>query len=152
MSAASSTLTGCDQSRKRCLPGAKLSEPRPTKMVCRGVGAGGLVFPGFIEMPEHLRGSAAVQNDYDTYKEFLRVLQELRALRESIQQQIARAVKEALDHDRMVRFCKRFDHAMALPASPLTEDELLARHLDRAITMPSCPDMDLDELEDPAAD
>lgn len=52
----------------------------------------------------------------------------------------------------MDRLCQHFDYAMVLTMSLLTEDDLLSRHLDRAITMPSGPAMDLDELEDLATD
>ncbi|SPJ80409.1 uncharacterized protein FTOL_08801 [Fusarium torulosum] len=149
MGAVLSTLIGYDQSLKRCLPDAELSEPRPNEMVCRGFGASDLAFPGFAEMPELAEDSAV---DHDTYNKFLQILQEQRTLREWLQQQIARAAEEALDNDRMDRLCQHFNRVMVLPPSPLTEDDLLSRHLDRAITMPSCPAMDLDELEDPAAD
>jgi hypothetical protein len=96
-------------------------------------------------MPNHAEDSA-VQIDHDTSNKFLQILQEQRTIRELIQQKLARVVDEALNNDRMDRLYQHFDHVMALPPSPMTEDDLLSRHLDRAITMPSGPAMDLDEL------
>jgi hypothetical protein len=118
-------------------------------MVCRGLGASDLAFPGFAEISEHAEDPAV---DDDTYNKFLQILQDQCTIRESLQQQIARTIEEALDNNRMDRLCQHFNRAMVLPPSPLTEDDLLSRHLDRAITMTSCPAMDLDELEDPAVD